>query len=60
VLSEALNATDAPALRGVNAQRFNARRELPGGVWSQYLQTVEINGVRYLDEGNGNFAPTIK
>ncbi len=60
VLSEALNATDAPALRGVNARRFNARRELPGGVWSQYLQTVEINGVRYLEEGNGCFVPKAK
>ncbi len=61
VLSEALVATDAPPLRGVKAERLNARRELPGGgTWSQYLQIVEINGVRYLDEGNGAFAPAGK
>jgi hypothetical protein len=61
VLSEALVAADAPPLRGVKAERLNARRELPGGgTWSQYLQIVEINGVRYLDEGNGAFAPAGK
>ncbi len=27
----------------------------PGGRWSQYLQISELNGVRYLDEGNGAF-----
>ena len=61
VLSEALVAADAPPLRGVKAERLNARRTLPGGgTWSQYLQMVEINGVRYLDEGNGAFAPAGK
>jgi predicted AlkP superfamily pyrophosphatase or phosphodiesterase len=61
VLSEALVAADAPPLRGVKAERLNARRALPsGGTWSQYLQIVEINGVLYLDEGNGSFAPAGK
>jgi arylsulfatase A-like enzyme len=59
VLSESLVATDAPSLRGVNAHRFIARRELPIGVWSQYLQIVEINRVRYFDEGNGNLTPKL-
>ena len=58
VLSEALAASDAPPLRSVNLQRLTARRELPTGVWTQYLQTVEVNGVHYFDEGNGAFAPT--
>ena len=57
VLSEALTATDAPPLRTVNLNRLTAHRELPAGVWSQYLQTVEVNGVRYFDEGNGAFVP---
>jgi arylsulfatase A-like enzyme len=59
VLGEALVAADAPALRSVSARRLRADRELPGiGRWSQYLQIVEINGVRYLDEGNGAFVPS--
>ncbi|MBC7368217.1 MAG: alkaline phosphatase family protein [Undibacterium sp.] len=61
VLSEALVAADGPPLRGVTAERLHAHRELPGGgTWSQYLQIVEINGVRYLDEGNGAFVPAAK
>ena len=61
VLSEALTATDAPPLRGVNLQRLQAQRPFAGaGTWSQYLQIVEINGVRYLDEGNGAFVPVAK
>ena len=61
VLSEALTATDAPPLRSVNLQRLQAQRTFPAaGAWSQYLQIVEINGVRYLDEGNGAFVPAAK
>ena len=60
VLSEALVGRDAPPLREVKAERLNSRRELPGGTWSQYLQIVDINGVRYLDEGNGGFSPAPK
>ena len=61
VLSEALVASDAPPLRGVTTDRLWARRELPeAGTWSQYLQVTEINGVRYLDEGNGGFEPKSK
>ncbi len=55
VLTEALIATDAPPLRSLNLERLTAHRDLPGGTWSQYLQTVEVNGVHYFDEGNGAF-----
>ncbi len=54
VLSEALTV-DAPALKSFNLNRLTARREIDGGTWSQYLQVAEVNGVRYLDEGNGAY-----
>jgi hypothetical protein len=27
---------------------------LDGSAWEQYLNFTEVNGVRYLEEGNGN------
>jgi len=56
VLSEALLG-DAPPLRGVELGRRDARKEFPGGNWEQYLRFTEINGVRYLEEGNGHWSP---
>ena len=56
VLAEALTVP-APALQSYDLKRLGAQRELPEGVWMQYLQVTEVNGVRYLDEGNGSFAP---
>jgi arylsulfatase A-like enzyme len=54
VMSEALSI-EGPALRSTELGRLEARAELPGGVWEQYLKFTEINGVRYLDEGNGRW-----
>lgn len=54
VLSEAL-ILDAPVLRSLDLKRITARREINGGSWSQYLQVAEVNGVRYFDEGNGEY-----
>ena len=54
VLGEALTV-DAPAVRSSPARRITASRTTAGGEWSQYLQVSEVNGVRYLDEGNGAF-----
>jgi arylsulfatase A-like enzyme len=51
VLGEALTG-DAPALRSLNMQRLSAQR----GLWSQYLEVTEVNGVRYLEGGNGGIA----
>ena len=56
VLSEALTV-DAPPLKSYELKRLNARSETAAGTWTQYLQISEVNGVRYLDEGNGNCQP---
>ncbi len=48
-------AVDAPALKSYELKRLTARRQTAGGAWNQYLQVSEVNGVRYLDEGNGAF-----
>lgn len=55
VLGEALTV-DAPPLRSFELKRLTVSREINGGTWNQYLQVAEVNGVRYLDEGNGNYA----
>lgn len=54
VLSEAL-VGEAPPLRGVELGRRDARIELKNGTWAQYLKFTEVNGVRYLEEGNGHW-----
>ena len=56
VLGEALSV-DSPPLRGYEIRRLEAHRDTSGGAWSQYLEVSEVNGVRYLDEGNGAFEP---
>ena len=54
VLVEALrNPHSKPA--AVRARRLTSKAELSDGIWSQYLQITEVNGVRYFDEGNGQF-----
>jgi arylsulfatase A-like enzyme len=55
VLGEALNAPDVPPLNTFDLKRLIAKRAFDAGVWEQYLQVAEVNGVRYLDEGNGDF-----
>ncbi len=52
VLSEALRI-DAPSLKSYEIRRLTAKRATAGGEWCQYLKVSEVNGVRYLDEGNG-------
>ncbi len=56
VLGEAL-VTEAPPLKSYQVKRLEASRSTMGGAWRQYLQVSEVNGVRYLDEGNGSFQP---
>ena len=56
VLGEALTV-EAPALKSYELKRLTARNEMSGGTWAQYLQVSEVNGVRYLDEGNGAYQP---
>ena len=52
VLSEALVGASAMSGR-VELGRLDAHVQFAGGTWMQYLNFVELNGVRYLDEGNG-------
>jgi hypothetical protein len=54
VLGEVLSV-DAPPLRCYQMRRIEASRATVGGVWRQYPQVSEVNGVRYLEEGNGAF-----
>lgn len=56
VLSEALSVGGPPP-RTAKPGRREAKIELPGGVWEQHLAFIELNGVRYLEEGNGNWTP---
>ncbi len=54
VLSESLKINAAP-LGNVELGRRDAQVKLAGGMWSQYLTFIEVNGVRYFDEGNGQW-----
>lgn len=56
VLSEALTRMEAGPLR-IEQKKLEAAATLPAGKWSQYLSVTEVNGVRYLDAGNGKFTP---
>jgi arylsulfatase A-like enzyme len=56
VLSEALVGSDL-SLGKVNLEHQESHVELPGGTWNQYLTFTELNGVRYLSEGNGRWTP---
>ena len=59
VLAEALSG-EAPPLKTYEVKRLQAARKTLGGAWEQYLQVSEVNGVRYLDEGDGGFTPKAK
>ena len=56
VLSEALLAK-GPAVGAASTGQRTARTDLGDGAWEQYLNFTELNGVRYLDEGNGHWSP---
>lgn len=56
VLTEAL-AIEGPPLGAPTSVRFEASRKSGPSVWRQYLQTTELNGVIYIDEGNGSVTP---
>ncbi len=51
-LSEAL-AIKGPPLRSFEPRHVEASADLGDSAWTQYLNFTEVNGVRYLDEGNG-------
>jgi arylsulfatase A-like enzyme len=52
VLSEALTFA-GPAVQGSRSQHQQTKWKGDGFVWSQYLDSSEVNGVKYLDQGNG-------
>ena len=51
VLSEALTIK-APPLHSFDPRHVEASADLGDSAWTQYLNFTEVNGVRYLDEGN--------
>jgi arylsulfatase A-like enzyme len=54
VLREAFRGKTG-ALAKVELGRREARAELPGGTWSQYLRYTEVDGERYFEEGAGQW-----
>ncbi len=56
VLSEALSASNEKSSR-VETKQLRAQATLPSGQWTQTLDVTEVNGVRYLDQGTGQFTP---
>ncbi|MBA2270816.1 MAG: alkaline phosphatase family protein [Chthoniobacterales bacterium] len=54
VLTEAMVHRELPAPRA-ETERIEATRQLPSGLWRQYLQISRVRGTSYFDEGNGSF-----
>lgn len=56
VLSEALNFP-GPAITSSSPHHSETEWKGDGILWRQYLDWCEVNGVKYLDEGNGGPSP---
>lgn len=56
VLSEALTVA-GPAVGTTQPVSLEAKQNVAGGTWSQFLRAVSVNGVRYMEEGNGFYQP---
>jgi arylsulfatase A-like enzyme len=54
VLSEALVGATA-SMPKIQPGRREAKTDLKEGTWREYLKFTEVNGVRYLEEGNGSW-----
>ncbi len=59
VLVEALSSLDNK-LPAATAHKLEAEADTPNGKWKQLLLISEVNGVRYLDEGNGGLTPALQ
>ncbi|MDQ3625992.1 MAG: hypothetical protein M3372_02530, partial [Verrucomicrobiota bacterium] len=59
VLTEAMVHRELPAPRA-ETERIEATRQLPSGLWRQYLQISRVRGTSYFDEGNGSFTAGVK
>jgi arylsulfatase A-like enzyme len=56
VLAEALKGSSSAGQKA-EPRRIEASAKLENTVWHQYLQISEVNGVQYVDEGNGSQNP---
>ena len=56
VLTEALTI-DGPKVETPKTTRLESSHQQDNSVWRQYLKRTELNGVIYLDEGNGSVTP---
>ena len=56
VLTEALDSPSNESPK-VKAKQLRAHVTLRTGEWTQTLDVSEVNGVRYLDQGTGQFTP---
>ncbi len=56
VLTEALTVS-GPKVKSFEPRCLQATSETAGLVWRQYLKLTEVNGVAYIDEGNGAQIP---
>ncbi len=54
VLTEALVENPNPVGRAERGHR-ETEVKFAGGIWSQHLKFTELGGVRYLEEGNGQW-----
>jgi arylsulfatase A-like enzyme len=53
ILAEALTIPGS-STPTATTRRLDASAPTSGGTWHQYLNVIEVNGVRYSDEGNGS------
>jgi arylsulfatase A-like enzyme len=53
VMTEALTV-DGPKIKAYEPGRLEASAPAGAGVWHQYLNFTQVNGVDYFDEGNGS------
>jgi hypothetical protein len=56
VLTEALTL-DGPKVGTPRATQIETTGLHKAFIWRQYLKKTELNGVVYLDEGNGSVSP---
>lgn len=56
VLTEALAGAKTKRPK-VKTRELSARNKFPNGKWTEALSVSEVNGVRYLESGSGQFTP---
>jgi arylsulfatase A-like enzyme len=56
IMTEALTGTGTK-VQASESSRLEARKQHEKFVWEQYLKITRVNGVSYIDEGNGSATP---